>query len=137
MTLCRGLLGKRTKRLLCIDRSFSEIPSLRSQNRGKGKRGRSASPAPFGIAKKMQNPHYMNAPSQVPRTSAFSSVPSNFGEKLTGWKVNVEQWYYATSRSRSVSPVVKMQMPTESHDMFANPEPVSAGTYDPSLFTST
>ena len=49
---------------------------------------------------------------------------------MTGWKVNVEQWYYATSRSRSVSPAVKMQNAIESHDVFASPEPVPAGTYD-------
>ena len=49
---------------------------------------------------------------------------------MTSRKVNIEQRYYATSRSRSVSPAVKMQMPTESHDMFASPEPISAGAYD-------
>ena len=111
-------------------RSFSEIPSLRGRDRGMGKRGRSASPAPFGITRTTKNPYYMNAPSQVPRTSAFGSVPSNIGEDVTGWKVNIEQQYYASSRSRSVSPAVKLQMPAESHDMFASPEPVPAGNYD-------
>ena len=62
-------------------RSFSEIPSLRGQDRGKGERGRSTSPAPFGISRTTQNPHYMNAPSRVPRTSAFSSAPSNIVRK--------------------------------------------------------